>query len=616
MQSFEEYGLCRNDWKEWLTPLLGKTLVCDCQDPQDCRGLLLCQWCKDIVNSEASLAVTMADEYHLHEDEDGMHDVVVDFDEASDLASATSGKAQPCEGEGSLDDAVAISDETTRSANLPAQPSWPPEWTALVQKMRGYTQRAFWEIFCGTMVATIAFAAVGWQVGPGIDVLIHDSYNIMNPLFLSLIFGLLLEGRVRCLWLAPPCSSFSIAWNSCWKTQLRDLLSGEPLHGLRAEHVKKISMGDALCDIAIRLFEVLVRANGDAVLEQPKSSLMFKLKRFRQCVRRLALHTVSRDVCLDGAPWRKPTTLVTTCPRLWDIHAQCCDRNHQHIQFRGQSPSGKPWTLIASAYWRPFMDTVASCFDGMQADPTTVATSYKAGMLPTVSVAQIDKLIEEAGFVPVGKRSSLTVGAAISSGGQSAKRVMPQLIPDHLTPEEHQEVAMQCPHPMSVGTTLFPPVRYAIEATKWLDTETVQWYRDRNLETIKELAAELDEEMQHCLKYVHPYTYKVLVQNQHTRHAPLMRELAMVAQIEDWSCCPTLLVGAPMLGHAVWVLGMMTRSTSATASIQDFLAMAPARNAKLIQLATATLIRSWIRKHGRRQMVTLAEASRWVPSTR
>ena len=53
----------------------------------------------------------------------------------------------------------------------------------------------------------------GWQCAAPLDILYHPDFDLLNPLFLAVVVGLILEGRFAILHLAPPCSSFSMAVN-------------------------------------------------------------------------------------------------------------------------------------------------------------------------------------------------------------------------------------------------------------------------------------------------------------------------------------------------------------------------------------------------------------------
>ena len=81
---------------------------------------------------------------------------------------------------------------------------------------------------------------------------------------------------------------------------------------------------------------------------------------------------------------------------------------------------------------------------------------------------------------------------------------------------------------------------------------------------------------------------KILTQNGFVRHIPLQRELAFIFCVPDWGTVPSLMCGTPMVGHAVWAPGMMTRNKKALCTINDVIAKPKKNNLKMISQATPT----------------------------
>ena len=50
-------------------------------------------------------------------------------------------------------------------------------------------------------------------MGPPVDVDIHAAFDLTNVNFVTIVLGIILEGRVTLLHIAPPCSSYSMAFN-------------------------------------------------------------------------------------------------------------------------------------------------------------------------------------------------------------------------------------------------------------------------------------------------------------------------------------------------------------------------------------------------------------------
>ena len=58
---------------------------------------------------------------------------------------------------------------------------------------------------------------------PPIDVLINSDYNLLNVVFIAVIVGILLGGKIALLHVGPPCSSFSVAVNRFLRWRMRSV---------------------------------------------------------------------------------------------------------------------------------------------------------------------------------------------------------------------------------------------------------------------------------------------------------------------------------------------------------------------------------------------------------
>ena len=128
--------------------------------------------------------------------------------------------------------------------------------------MRSAPQRIFWEIFAGCAILTSMFIEENWCCGPPIDVLIDASLNLLNPAFVGVILGLILEGRVALLHVGPPCSSFSWAVNRWRKYAMRSVWCPEGFWGLPAHRAEKVRLGSALAEVSLRLCKAQEQVHG------------------------------------------------------------------------------------------------------------------------------------------------------------------------------------------------------------------------------------------------------------------------------------------------------------------------------------------------------------------
>ena len=126
---------------------------------------------------------------------------------------------------------MCYTDETLRgalgtewqSSSVPRPTKMSSKHRRLVDAVRASSTKMFWELFAGMAVLTCAFAGLGWQCAPPIDVMNDPEYDLLSPFFLTIVFGLIAEARFAVIHLGPPCSSFSMALNRYLAHALRSI---------------------------------------------------------------------------------------------------------------------------------------------------------------------------------------------------------------------------------------------------------------------------------------------------------------------------------------------------------------------------------------------------------
>ena len=116
---------------------------------------------------------------------------------------------------------------------------------------------------------------------------------------------------------------------------------------------KKVRLGNALAEIAARLAEAHEKAGNYWMPEQPATSLMWFFEPVARLLRSASTYLATIDVCMYGAPWRKPTSLAANFYQIVRL-VRHCDGCHAHISLQGNAPCGKKKTAIASPYWPAF----------------------------------------------------------------------------------------------------------------------------------------------------------------------------------------------------------------------------------------------------------------------
>ena len=134
----------------------------------------------------------------------------------------------------------------------------------------------------------------------------------MDTGFVTVVIGLILEGRFSLIHLAPPCSSFSRAVNRFLTHAMRSHLFPAGLPNLSAHQEEKVRLGNALALVALRIAEVQEKAGGAWQFEQPASSLMVWLPEWLHFLARAGVFHAIAWMCAWGAPWAKPVSLYSS----------------------------------------------------------------------------------------------------------------------------------------------------------------------------------------------------------------------------------------------------------------------------------------------------------------
>ena len=110
---------------------------------------------------------------------------------------------------------------------------------------------------------------------------------------------------------------------------MRSAEEPQGFRNLPPHRAEKVRLGNALAEVAARLADAQEKAGNIWMLEQPATSLMWLSKPIFELVARLTTFLVTIDVCMFGAPWRKPTSLAANFPGIMRLFRRC-DGQHRH----------------------------------------------------------------------------------------------------------------------------------------------------------------------------------------------------------------------------------------------------------------------------------------------
>ena len=166
--NFSEYILARPDLEDFVRPLAGSTLVCDCELGEWCHAGLLAEMV-NLKSSESTGRVcprmptsVVADAViEAHVEDGGPQLTSGDRSEDSDGDDdASYSRSVP------TSEDLGLVDETMRGSMTEPQRgvAWPEAWCFLVAAMRAQVKPVMWELFAGVAVLSMTFYEV-WLPG-------------------------------------------------------------------------------------------------------------------------------------------------------------------------------------------------------------------------------------------------------------------------------------------------------------------------------------------------------------------------------------------------------------------------------------------------------------------
>ena len=188
------------------------------------------------------------------------------------------------------------------------------------------------------------------------DLRYGTEFDLLDPKVMDALIQLIRDGRIGWLWLAPPCTSHSVAQNGRIGGQLRSPAFPEgvpPVHPLA-------EWGNDLWNRSIDLFQEALDASVFAAIEHPWTSYAWACKKSQPALERESVARLRVDMCMfpDAEKQRtlKPTAIMTNMPWLSMLNRRC-SRDHEH----GPRLCGKA-AKRAAAYPDAFAQAVAHCY--------------------------------------------------------------------------------------------------------------------------------------------------------------------------------------------------------------------------------------------------------------
>ena len=510
-----------------------RVLVCDCPtSPCICHALYLSQvgWSCDDVEMQ------VADDCNDYDSWDYWQPLT----QSDEICS-------PC-----FEPTTAMYDmnETIRSSltppSVPRGPGITGSWSALIAQVRLATTLMFWELFAGTAVLHEAMKDRGWTCAPPIDILFNADYDMMNPLFMAVLIGLILEGRFALIHVGPPCSSFSWAVNRFKHCAMRSWKYPQGFPNLPPHRKLKVELGNALAYAALSICRAQERAGHVWQWEQPHPSLMLALRDVSEFISRSAVFEAIAWICFWGAPWAKPTVILANHMAVMGVNRGCPKVRHKHTPLTGCNDDGVHWTKIAGPYWGPFAKAMATQWDVLKDGAPIKKTTHIAGWAHGDVSSSLEQIIEDSDFCPSGGRDAAVIAKRVAAGQQPSRRALPTLLPEGLGPEAHLQLSQSIIHPFVLPPTLPEHCEYAVKKQEEVTCSVTQ-NREEVGELLKELAVLCKDDSVEILGWVHPLLQPVVA----PRNVAFLREMTWITAFPDLNFVPHYVFGFDTIGWAM-----------------------------------------------------------------
>ncbi len=184
----------------------------------------------------------------------------------------------------------------------------------------------FIEIFSGAGVVTEKVAALGYVVGPPVDLSLSAEYDMSFPHVLSWLSFMVSSGCLLSFIVEPPCTTFSIVRRPALRSRLCPF--GFEPHELQTEN------GNLLASRAIQLMHVGYINQTTGLLETPFSSLLKHLPSFRDLEKEEGVEQCRTDSCMFGSIHKKSFRFLAVHADLQPLRVTC-DSSHSHVPVQG-----------------------------------------------------------------------------------------------------------------------------------------------------------------------------------------------------------------------------------------------------------------------------------------
>ena len=207
----------------------------------------------------------------------------------------------------------------------------------------------FIEIFSGASTVSAAMSALGFVVGPPVDLSINDQYNMEWVHVVSWITFMLAAKRLWSVMCEPPCTSFSLMRRPALRSRWCP-------YGFDTSN-RQTFLGNLLVCRSLQILRVALINGITAILETPFSALTRHLPPYKAFLESPGVSMCRSDSCMFGSIHHKPFRFLGAHADLSGLSLRC-SRDHEHVVVQGS------YTKASATYVPRLAECLASSLAG------------------------------------------------------------------------------------------------------------------------------------------------------------------------------------------------------------------------------------------------------------
>jgi hypothetical protein len=183
------------------------------------------------------------------------------------------------------------------------------------------------EVFAGSAGVTLACAELGLQTLEPWDWMYGSQYDVSIARNKRKLYRILESGTISCVWFGTPCSTYSSArkFDDLGPPPIRSFESPDQAAPWCSKNeIAQVEASNLLTGITACAIQIAHRSGAAFVLENPKSSLIWRVPQLSDVLEHCNAKFVTFTHCAFGSDLRKPTTLASTLPNIDSLHRSSC----------------------------------------------------------------------------------------------------------------------------------------------------------------------------------------------------------------------------------------------------------------------------------------------------